>query len=845
MDNVVMKKPRKKTKKHTFDEVFKASSAYFGNDPLPADVWADKYCLRDKEDNYLELTPDDMHDRLAAKFARIDAEKYGLDYDERFEIYRDAIDHFARIVPQGSPSAALGNPYQIMSASNCIVIESPDDSIEGIMRAGTELAQLMKRRAGVGLDISRLRPEGFTVNNAAKTTSGCWSFADFFSYVTRMIAQKGRRGALMISISVHHPDVEKFARMKADLKKVTGANISIRLTDEFLEAVENDEDYEQRWPCEGTPKYSRKIPAKQVWDTVVSTATTTAEPALLFWNRMISRLPAHSYPQFKTICVNPCGEINLSAYDSCRLISINLTGYVRDAFIGPSFDWDGFKADIHLGMHMIDNLVDIELEQIRKIQKVCGTESEVVLWEKLYTAGEKGRRTGLGTHGLGDMLAQLCIKYDSQEALDFCDKLYTTLRDTAYVASTDLAEIRGPFPIFDWEVEKNNEFIKDLPESIRKRMRIVGRRNISILTQAPTGTTSMLSKCGEFDRHNISSGVEPMFRSRFSRRKKVNDSDGNTSFDFVDDLGDKWKTYDVYHGNILSYFEKTQGVAIQSLEDPKTQKRLETFYKALPEFFVGSDDIDWKFRVELQGVEQHKIDHSISSTINLPRGTDPSVVGNIYMDAWKKGLKGVTVYVDGSRDGVLITDEEDKIDPNVRPDKIIRMQSPKRHKELECDIHHHSVKGEKWVAIVGLLGDDPYEMFGGYSKQVHLPKKYKRGVLKRRAQGKYDLYIPVGDEELVIRDIVGTFNDDEIGWTTRLVSTALRHGTPIPFLVQQLGKSGNIQSFSRVISRVLKKYIPDGEKVKTSVKCGNNCALPEFIYSEGCVKCVCGWTKCQ
>jgi ribonucleoside-diphosphate reductase alpha chain len=464
---------------------------------------------------------------------------------------------------------------------------------------------------------------------------------------------------------------------------------------------------------------------------------------------------------------------------------------------------------------------------------------------KLWQAGHDGRRTGLGTHGLGDMLAQIGIKYDSQEALDFADKLYETLRDTSYTTSIDLAEIRGPFPAFDWDTEKDNEYIRDLPESIRNRMAKSGRRNISILTQAPTGSVSIVSKCGEFNRHNISSGVEPVFRNHFTRRKKINIGDLHTRADYTDDMGDNWQNFEVYHGNILNYFEKMHGADLSDLTDDDTQETLAELMKELPIQFVTSDQVDWKFRVNLQGHEQHFIDHSISSTINLSKGTTSDVVGDIYLSGWRAGLKGVTVYVDGSRDGVLITKEEDKIDPNIRPEKIIRLQSPKRPKELPCDIHQHTVRGEKWTALVGLLDGEPYEMFGGYSNAIHLPKKYTKGMLKRRARGKYDLIIPVGDDELVIKDVVGTFNDDEIGWTTRLISTALRHGTPIPFLTEQLGKSGNITSFSRVLARVLKKYIPDGEKVKTNVECGNKCDFPEFIYSEGCISCICGWTKCH
>lgn len=849
----MLTKTAKEKKTYTWNEAFAASKEYFAGDELPANVWANKYALRDPEGLFVEKTPADMHNRLAREFARIDKEKYGLDFEEHFARYRDAMEQFSRIVPQGSPMAAVGNPYNIMSASNCIVIESPEDSIAGIMQSGLELAQLMKRRAGVGLDISTLRPDGFKVNNAARTTSGAFSFADFYSYVTRMIAQNGRRGALMITLNVHHPDVEKFAKMKADLSKVTGANVSIRLTDEFLAAVEKNEEYEQRWPCEEgtTPVIRKKVSARGVWNVIIEMATKTAEPGLIFWDRMVKRLPAHSYPAFKSKSTNPCSEICLSAYDSCRLISLNLTGYVKNAFTKQAtFDWDLFKRDVHTATQMIDNLVDIELELIKKIQQVCDSAGEKELWEKLYKAGEQGRRTGLGTHGLGDMFAQLNIKYDSDEALAFSDRLYETLRDEAYTASVDLAEVRGPFPAFNWETEKDNDYIKDLPEPIRRRMAKVGRRNISLLTQAPTGTVSLLSKCGEFNRFNISSGVEPVFRNIFMRRKRINVNDGGARVDFVDDLGDKWQHFNVYHGNVLNFIEKTGLMKLEGidLESEKVQNELNEVCKKLPDFFVTSDQIDWRFRVKLQGVEQLKLDHSISSTINLPKGTSPEVVGGIYLEAWKQNLKGITVYVDGSRSGVLVTSDEKgdkKVDPNVRPKNIIRMQAPKRPKELTAEIHQVTIKGRKWVALVGLLNGEPYEMFGGYSDLIHLPKRHKNGRIVRSGQGKYALHVPDGDEELVINDIIGTFNDPDLAWTTRLISTSLRHGVPLQFVVEQLSKgSDGINDFNKVLSRVLKKYIPDG--VKAGTRCGANCSTPDLVYTEGCIQCKsCGWSKCN
>ncbi|MFA6038635.1 MAG: adenosylcobalamin-dependent ribonucleoside-diphosphate reductase, partial [Legionellales bacterium] len=665
---------------YTYKEAFEASKEYFYGNDLSAKVFVDKYALRDADGNYLELTPHDMHDRLAREFAKIDA-NYGENYEERYTVYRDSLDRFARIVPSGSPMSVVGNTQQLMSASNCVVIASPQDSMGGIMDSGKEMAQLFKRRCGIGIDISTLRPEGAHVNNAARTTTGAWSFADFYSYVTRMVGQSGRRGALMISMSVHHPDVKQFATMKHDLTKVTGANISLRLSDEFLNAVEAGTDYQVRWPVDSvSPSISYMISAKEVWDIIVDSAAKNAEPGLLMWDNIINNLPAHFYDEFFTCSTNPCGEAPLSAYDSCRLISINLTGYVRCAFEPhASFDMEAFKRDVALSQQMADDLIDIELGLIKRIMGACDVE-EKILWEKLYRAGEQGRRTGVGTHGLGDCFAQLCIKYDSKEALELTSNIYKNLRDQAYNTSVDLAEKRGAFPVYNFEKELNCEFIKRLPQNLRNRMRIHGRRNIALLTQAPTGSVALVSKAGEFNRYNVSSGVEPVFRNSYTRRKKINFSDGNVKVDYVDAMGDSWQEFIVYHSNVANYFQKMGGTK-------------------LPDYFITSDQIDWRKRIDIQGAEQVFIDHSISSTINLPKGTDANVVGALYLSAWKQGLKGVTVYVDGSRDGVLVTDGP-VVDKSGRPTKIVHTESPKRPKELCAEIHHATVKGVKWAVII-------------------------------------------------------------------------------------------------------------------------------------------------
>jgi len=843
MSKAQIKKPIPTT--FTYEQALEASTKYF-KEKLPASVWTDKYALRDKENNLLELTPDAMHDRLASEFARIDAEQYKLDFETQFKSYRGALDQFARVVPQGSPMAAVGNTHQVMSASNCVVVASPQDSIAGIMKTGTELAQLMKRRCGVGIDISTLRPDGFKVNNAARTTSGSWSFADYFSYVTRMIGQENRRGALMVTLGVHHPDVIKFATMKADLTKVTGANVSIRLSDKFLEAVDKDLEYEQYWPMEGKKQFSKMVRARDVWKVIVDTATATAEPGLIFWDRMTEYLPAHSYPQFRSTSTNPCSEISLSPYDSCRLISLNLTGYITSAFTQPMFEWERFEADVRLATHMCDNLVDLELELINKIKAACGDDEERSLWDKLWKAGHDGRRTGLGTHGLADALAQLNIRYDSEEALQMAEKISATLCCTAYDTSVELAKIRGPFPAWDWNIDKDNKFIQSLPEWLQAKIKKFGRRNISMLTQAPTGSVSIVSKSGEFDRWNVSSGIEPVFRNSYIRRKKINSND-KARADFKDNLGDTWQEYPVFHPNVKNYLEKVRGYRFTQSDDALSDETLEKLKaEKLPDFFTTSDQIDWKYRVMLQGKIQSKIDHSISSTINFSKGTGPDVVGGVYLSAWKHNLKGVTVYVDGSRDGVLITEPTKKVtDPNARPEKITTSSAPKRPKTLPCDIHQVTVDGRRWTVMIGLLHGAPYEVFMGYSEQLQLPAKIKTGVIEKTGKGKYNLHSGQGDDELVIKDIISVFNNPECAWATRLLSTNLRHGVSCEILCSVLSKDGKINDINRVIARVFKKYIPEGGKVSLSTSC-SGCQGTNLKYQEGCVTCVdCGNSKCN
>jgi len=794
-------------------QVNAASVKYFNGDELAANVFMTKYALKTKKGEYLETTPDDMHKRLAKEFARIES-KYqinALDYDTIYNYLKN----FGKIVPQGSPMYGIGNNEVNVSLSNCVVVASPEDNVSSIVDSGKELANLFKRRCGVGLDISQLRPEGMVVNNSAGTTTGAWSFADFYSYVCRMIGQNGRRGALMISLDVRHPDIEKFVKMKHDLTKVTGANVSIRISDDFMEAVEQDQDFTLRFPCNSDIyTYTKTIRARELWKNIVDSATKTAEPGLLMWGNIEKYLPAESYKNvgFKTLTTNPCGEIPLSAYDSCRLISINLTSFVKNKFEDNSFfDFDRLYSVVRHGMRLSDDLVDLEIEKLQGILAVSNTTDEKELWSNLLRACREGRRTGLGTHGLADTLACLKMPYDSAESLVMIDKIYQTIRNAAYYESCMLAIERGSFPVFDWEKEKNNAFIKSLPEEICELIKTVGRRNISILTNAPTGSVSIMSQ--------TSSGLEPVFRNFYIRRRKLSHNEQDQMAAFVDGMGDKWTEYKVYHHNIQDYLKKYETDQI-------------------PSFFTESDSINWKRRVEIQGIIQKYIDHSISSTINLPKGTSPDVVSELYQLGWKLGLKGITVYVDGSRDGVLLTETKKETFP--------QHNAPKRPTTLETDIHNLTIKGDKWTILIGLMDGKPYEVIGGSNKIVDLPKSAKKGQLLKTSIGKnqarYDL--TVGD--LTIKDVVKVFDNANHSAFTRLLSLSLRHGAPINYVVEQMQKEqdSDMFSFARCIARVLKQYVPDGTKVSSQKTCPD-CNLTNLIYQDGCVTCGdCGYSKC-
>ena len=801
--------------------VREACLEYFSGDELATNVFMTKYCLRDKKGNFMEKSPDDMHRRIAKEFARME-DKFitrKSNHLTESEIYSYLKD-FKYIVPQGSPMMGIGNDYVNVSLSNCVVVDNPQDSVSSLMDAGKDLANLFKRRCGVGLDISDLRPEGAPVNNSARTTTGAWSFADFYSYVCRMIGQNGRRGALMISMDIRHPDIEAFVKMKQDLTKVTGANVSVKITDEFMQAVEKNEMFTLQFPVDAEdPEYRDQIDAATLWNTIIESATTTAEPGLLMWDNITKNLPAHSYPEFETKTTNPCGEIPLSAYDSCRLISLNLKSLVKNSFEKNSeFDFNKLKNMAAVGMRLSDDLVELELEKLENIGRVADSKDEKQLWNKLYAAASNGRRTGLGTHGLADAIACLNLAYDSEEALVIIEKIYRTLRDAAYEESVYLAQERGAFPAFDWNVEENNEFIQRLPVDLKELIAKHGRRNISILTNAPTGSVSIMSQ--------TSSGLEPVFRNTYVRRRKLSHDEQHLDADHVDELGDRWVEYEVHHHNIQEW------LSWHPFDDPGP----------LPDFFVESDSIDWKQRVAVQAVIQQSIDHSISSTINLPKGTDPALVGELYMEGWRRGLKGITVYVDGSRSGVLISNKESD-------ETFPQHTAPKRPTELPCNIHHTTIQGEKWVVMVGLMEGRPYEVMGGLAQYIEIPRDKAVGSLikhpRKTMNSIYDLHIGTNGDTVIVKDLVKVFDNPNQSGFTRMISLGLRHGANIQYVVEQLQKDrdSDMFSFAKCIARILKNYIPDGQTA-TEKTCGE-CQTEGLVYVEGCVTCKnCGFAKC-
>lgn len=834
------------TKTYTYEEVRKASLNYYKGDELAADVFAGKYALRDLKGSIYELTPVDMHWRLAREFARIES-KYAnpMSAQEIYELFSSW-----EIVPQGSPMSAIGNSYQYQSLSNCFVIESPHDSYGGIMKTDQEQAQIMKRRGGVGFDISTIRPKGIETANAARTTDGIGVFMERFSNTCREVAQGGRRGALMLSISVHHPEIRTFINIKKDKKKVTGANISIRLTDEFMNAVKNGEKVHLRFPIEKNAKHivEEWIDARQLWHEIIEAAWESAEPGLLFWDTVLRRGPADAYAAlgYGSISTNPCGEITLSAYDSCRLLLVNLSKFVVNKFTPKAFfDFERFNVVVKKAQRLMDDLVDLELEAVdRIINKIKNDPEpndvkrlELELWEKIKQAAINGRRTGLGITALGDALAYLNICYGSEESVKMTGELYKALALGAYRSTVEMAKERGAFPVFSHEVEKDHPFIEQIMNedfNLRAIYREYGRRNIALTTTAPAGSVSILTQ--------TTSGCEPVFLLSYKRRKKINPNDQDARVDFVDASGDRWQEYVVYHHGFKQWMDITG----------------ESDVEKSPYFRATSNDIDWVKKIDVQAAAQKWICHSISNTTNIPKETSIDVVKQIYMRGWETGCKGVTIYRDGSRDGVLVNDEK-KEEEISQPKRLTETHAPKRPKVLPCDIHRVSIKGEKYMVLVGLLDGQPYEIFAGLQEHVEVPRRFTVGSLIKNGKNKdgvatYNLSILLNPdmksgeepEELLLKDVVEMFDNPEHGALTRVISMSLRHGVPIQYITEQLKKDkhSDLYSFSTVIARVLKEYIPDGTKVTTEKTCPQ-CNGTNLSYQQGCVTCFdCGTSKC-
>jgi len=822
--------------KFTYDDVFEASLEYFKGDSLAASVFAGKYALQDEDGNYLELTPDDMHSRLATEFARIET-KYpnSMDKQEIYNLFKD----FKYVVPQGSPMSGIGNTAKIQSVSNCFVIEAPEDSYGGILKTDQEQVQIMKRRGGVGFDISTIRPKGMSTSNAAKTTDGIEVFMDRFSNSCREVAQGGRRGALMLSISVHHPQVMEFIKIKRDITKVTGANISVRASDEFMNAVKNNESYEQRWPVDSSnPEIKNTADATEVWNELIEGAHASAEPGVLFWDTATRMTPSDAYTDegFGSVSTNPCGEIILSPYDSCRLMLMNLTSFVDNAWTNKaSFDWSKFRVMSRKAQRLMDDMIDIEIEQIDKILAKIDNDPETDetkyyernLWHTIRQVAVNGRRTGLGVTGLGDAIAMLGQTYGDNDSIETVEEIYKWLSLASYEESIQLAKERGAFPIFDASKEEGHPFISrvinELVDPVQADYRQHGRRNIANTTTAPAGSVSCLTQ--------TTSGIEPAFMLYYKRRKKAQNGE---EVMFVDDLGDEWTEFNVYHHKFKEW------MAVNHVDD----EEVDTAIEHSPYHGGTANEIDWRAKVKLQSVAQKWICHAISNTTNLPADIDVETVKDIYMLGWELGCKGVTVYRDGSRSGVLVSAEEKK------EVSFSERDAPKRPESLNCEIIHTSVKGQKWVVMVGLMNGKPYEVIGGEAEQIELPKKIKNGTLNKRtfktANSKYDLVIGEGDDALTIKDVVNLFDNANHAGYTRTISLALRHGVPVQYLVEQMqkDKEADLFSFSKVIARCLKNYIDDGTRASEQ-NCSNCDAVGTIIYQEGCQTCTaCGHGAC-
>ncbi len=836
---------------YTYEEAMAASLAYFKGDELAASVWINKYAMKDSFGNLYEKTPEDMHWRLANEFARIE-EKYPnpMTAQEIFELLKE----FKFIIPQGGPMTGIGNGYQIASLSNCFVIghTKPADSYGGIMRIDEEQVQLMKRRGGVGHDLSHIRPAGSPVLNSALTSTGIVPFMERYSNSTREVAQDGRRGALMLTISIKHPDSEDFIDAKLDQGKVTGANISVKIDDEFMRAALQGKPYKQQFPIDSdNPKVVKEIDASALWKKIIHNAWQSAEPGVLFWDTIIRESLADCYADlgYKTVSTNPCGEIPLCPYDSCRLIAINLYSYVDKPFTPEAkFNFELFKDHVKKAMRLNDDLIDLEMEKIDQIiAKISADpeeeevkEAELNLWKKIQKKTLGGRRTGLGITAEGDMLAALGLIYGTEKAIDFAVEVQKTLALEAYRSSNIMAQERGAFPIFDPGREENNPFIQRIKredEELYDQMVRYGRRNISMLTIAPTGTTSLMTQ--------TTSGIEPVFMPVYKRRRKVNPNDKNVVVSFKDEVGDCWEEYYVFHHKFLTWCEVNgyDKDKVMSMKGPQ----IDALVAKSPYYKATSNDIDWLAKVKMQGRMQKWVDHSISVTVNLPNSVSEELVADVYKTAWEYGCKGVTVYREGSRSGVLLSAKDKDTKPSVR--KI------ERPKSLEAEVIRFKNGPEQWIALVGLMNGVPYEIFTGLLDEDtrNIPKSVTMGYIVKEkdevtGKSRYDFqYIDRYGYRNTVGGISHMFNKEYWNYA-KLISGVLRNGMPIVDVVNLVHglqlDSEAINTWKNGVERTLKRYIPDGTKDDTGAKC-EKCGSSELVYQEGCLCCMnCGYTKC-
>lgn len=841
---------------YTYDEAYEASVRYFDGDELAARVWVTKYALKDSFGNLFEKTPDDMHRRLAREIARIESNYPNpMSEDEVFDLMKD----FRYIVPQGSPMTGIGNHLQVGSLSNCFVIglDGGPDSYGGIMKIDEEQVQLMKRRGGVGHDLSHIRPKGTPVKNSALTSTGLVPFMERYSNSTREVAQDGRRGALMMTVSIKHPDSEAFIDAKMTEGKVTGANVSVRIDDEFMQAAVEGKPYQQTYPVDGSsePVVTKEVDAAAIWGKIVHNAWKSAEPGVLFWDTVIRESVPDCYADlgFRTISTNPCGEIPLCPYDSCRLLAVNLYSYVKNPFTPQAeFDFDLFGKHIAKAQRIMDDIIDLEMEKIDTILAKVDSDPESAevkqterhLWEKIRAKTLKGRRTGVGTTAEGDMIAALGLRYGTPEATAFSERVHRALALAAYRSSVVMASERGAFEIFDAAREKDNPFIarlRDADPALYEDMVKHGRRNIACLTIAPTGTTSLMTR--------TTSGIEPVFMPVYKRRRKVNPNDPEVRIDYVDESGDVFEEFIVYHPKFLTWMD-VNGIP---RKDSYTQEELDALVAQSPYYKATSADVDWLEKVKMQGRVQKWVDHSISVTINLPSDVTEELVNRLYVEAWRSGCKGCTVYRDGSRSGVLISVEKKEEKPAEKI-KIDDAHVVKRPVELEADVVRFQNNKEKWIAFVGLVDGEPYEIFTGLADDddgIFCPKSVTHGkiikAVDEQGNKRYDFqFINKRGYKTTIEGLSDKFNPEYWNYA-KLISGVLRYGMPIPQVLKLVSSleldSQSINTWKMGVERALKKYLPNGTKA-SGQRCPN-CGNETLVYQEGCLICTsCGTSKC-